>query len=131
MDEFGGRRRFSKTGLFFVGFFSGVLAAALVLAVLAGYAFRHPQAVLIKAGHIGMKRVVEKAVDSAPKEYIGEKQVEIAATAQKFAQAFSENKLAPADVQLLAANFMGMMADQQITKDEIDSMLAMMNQFTQ
>jgi hypothetical protein len=131
MDEFKRPSRFSKAGMFFVGFFSGLLAAALVLAALAGYVFKHPQAVLVKAGNLGIKRVVEKTVNSAPKAYIGEKQDEIAVTARKFAKAFSENKLSPADVQLLAANFMGMMADQKITKEEIDSMLGMMNQFTQ
>jgi hypothetical protein len=131
MNEFKNQSRFSKAGMFIVGFFSGLLGAALVLVLLAGYVLKHPQAILIKAGDFGIKHVVEKTVESAPKAYIGEKQDEIASTAQKMAKAFSENRISPADMQMLAARFMGMMADQNITKEEIDEVLRLMNQFTQ
>ena len=129
MDEYGTPRRFSKAGMFFMGFFSGLLVAAALLVVSAGYVFKHPQIVLTKAGDFGVGRVFEKTMESAPKEYIGKKQDEIAVTAQQFAKAFSENRISPADMQLITARLVSVMADQQITQDEVDETLRMMNRF--
>ncbi len=131
MDNHSGSRRFSKGGLFAVGFFSGVLVSALVLILLAGYLLRHPQTVLVKAADFGVKKVIEKTVESAPREYIGQKQDEIAVTAQKFAKAFSESRISPADMQMLSAKMLGMFADQKITQEEIDETLRLMNRFAQ
>ncbi|HEX9934864.1 MAG TPA: hypothetical protein VGB38_06670 [bacterium] len=129
MDEYGTPRRFSKAGMFFIGFFSGLLAAAVLLVVSAGYVFKHPQIVLTKAGDFGIRRVFEKTVESAPREYIGQKQDEIAVTAQKFAKAFSESRISPADMQLITVRLVSVMADQKITPDEVDETLRMMNRF--
>jgi hypothetical protein len=131
MDEFRRPSRFSKTGLFFIGFFAGLLVAAGLVIAAAGYVMKNPEVVLVKAADFGIKRVVEKTVESAPKEYIGQKQDEIAATAQGFARAFSENRISPADMQMITARMIALMADQRITEDEIDGMLRLMNQFAQ
>jgi len=131
MDNYGNSGRFSKGGMFAVGFFSGVLVSALVLILLVGYLWRHPQAVLVKAADFGVKKVIEKTVESAPREYIGQKQDEIAVTAQKFAKAFSESRISPGDMQMLSAKMLGILADQKITQGEIDEMLRSMNQFAQ
>lgn len=129
MNDFRKKSSFSKPGMFFVGFFSGILIAALVLFFLAGYFLKHPQAIIVKAANLGVNRVIEKTVESTPREYIGLKQDEIAGTAQNFAKAFSENRIAPADMQMLGAMMMGILADQKITEKEIDDMLRSMNQF--
>jgi hypothetical protein len=130
VEDFGTGRHFSKGGMFMVGFMSGVLVAAAVLAVTAGYVIKHPQAVLNKAVNLGAKQIVQRTLETAPKEYIGQKQDEIASSAQKFSKAFSENRISPADVQLLSAHLFGMLADQKITREEIDSMLKLVNGFT-
>lgn len=117
--------------MFLIGFFSGILVAALVLIAMAGFFLRNPQMVLTHAVDLGAKRLVQKTMESAPREYIGQKQDEIAVSAQKFAKAFSENRISPADMQMLSAKFLGMLADQKITQQEIDEMLRMINQFAQ
>jgi len=127
MDGYKRESRFSKGGMFLVGFFAGMLAAAAVLFLLAGYVIRNPQAVAGKVAQMGMRRVVQKTVEAVPKEYVGEKQDAIASTAQNVAKAFSENRISPEDVQSVASRFFDMMSDQKLSPGEIDEMLGLIN----
>jgi hypothetical protein len=120
---------FSKTGMFFVGFFTGILLLALAGIFAAGYTLRHPQAVMAKVGYPQMGKMIEKTVSTAPKEYIGRKGDDIAVTAQAFARAYSENRISSDDVQLLGARIFAVMADQQITPAEIDEILRTMRAY--
>jgi len=120
---------FSKTGTFLIGFLTGILFCALVVIGLAGYALRHPQLVMTKVAYPRVGRIIEKTVATAPKQYIGEKEDDIAVTAQAFARAYSESRISSDDVQVLGSKVFAMMADQRITPQEIDEMLRTMKAY--
>jgi hypothetical protein len=120
---------FSKTGMFFIGFFCGILLAAAAGLMGAKYLINNPQIVMTKVASAGMGRLIQKTAESAPREYIGRKQDEIAVTAQAFAKAYSEQKVTPEDVQAIGVKVMSVLADQKINQNEIDDVLRMMQRY--
>ena len=126
-----GNGNFSKTGMFFIGFFTGILIMALILIGAARYFVTNPQKVIGKVAAAGVSRAIEKTMASAPKQYIGQKQEEIAATAQTFANAYSQNRISPDNIQALGGKVVSIMADQRITPEEIDEVLQMMKQVSE
>lgn len=124
------QRGFSRGGTFFVGFFVGVLFSAFVVVGLAGYFIRYPQKIIVKAVDLGMNRVVEKTVESIPRDFVSERQEEITESAQRFAQAFTQNRISQADMNVLARKFFSVIADQKITPEEIDEILRLVNRYS-
>jgi hypothetical protein len=124
------RRSFSRGGTFLVGFFVGVLCSAFVVVGLAGYFIRYPQKIIVKAVDLGMNRVVEKTVQSIPRDFVSERQEEITASAQQFAQAFTQNRISQADMNVIAKKFFSVIADQKITPEEIDEILQLVNRYS-
>jgi len=123
--------RKSKIKMFVAGFFVGMLVSILVMAGFVQFVLRHPNRVLVKAVDMGMNRVVEKTVNSIPRNYIGQRQEDIARSARTLASAYSEDKITPAEMNLLAKQMFSAIADQQLTMEEIDQMLQMINRFSQ
>ena len=78
---------FSKAKIFTAGFVTGVLISMLAAAGFVQYILRHPKKVLVKAVDMGMDRVVQKTVQSIPRNYIGQRQDDIARSAQHLASA--------------------------------------------
>lgn len=115
--------------MFFLGFFVGILVSAAAAVGLAGYLIRHPQTVMVKAADVAVKHVVEKAVESVPRDYIGQRQDDIAASAHRFSQAFSQNRVTSAEMNTLARQMVAVIADQQITETEIDNLLRLMDSY--
>ena len=120
---------FSKSGMFFVGFFCGILLAAAAGLMGAKYLINNPQVVLGRVASAGMGKLIQKTAASAPREYIGRKQDEIAVTAQAFAKAYSEQKITPEDVQAIGVKVMSVLADQKISQQEIDEVLRLMQRY--
>jgi hypothetical protein len=120
---------FSKMGMFFVGFFTGILLLSLAGVIAAGYVLKNPQAVMAKVAYPQVGKIIEKTAATAPKEYIGQKQDDIAVTAQAFARAYSESRISPDDIQLLGARVFAVLSDQQITPAEIDDLLRTMKAY--
>jgi hypothetical protein len=120
---------FSKSGMFFIGLFCGILLAAAAGLMGAKYLINNPQIVLGRVASAGMGRLIQKTAESAPREYIGRKQDEIAVTAQAFAKAYSEQKITPEDVQAIGVKVMSVLADQKINQQEIDEVLRMMQRY--
>lgn len=121
-------RQFSKARVFITGFIAGVAVAGLMGVGMVRYLIQHPQKLIVKAIDMGMDRVVERTVQTISKDYIGQRQVEISASAEKFAQAFSQNRISSEEINLLARTFFQIIADQQITPVEIDWFLDLVNQ---
>ena len=94
MDRQKEKKRFSRGGMFAIGFLLGILLTLLILAGITGYAMKHPQQVLVKVADYGIRQTVQKTAQSMPRDYIGKRQEDIARSAQRFAQAFSENRIA-------------------------------------
>jgi hypothetical protein len=132
--EYRQKSRSSKGGIFFIGFLVGVLATTLVILALFGYLIKNPRTVMVRAANLGMTKVVkksvEKTVSSIPREYVAVRQETINRSVQGLTQAFSENRLSSADVQVLAGEFFRVMADQKITSREIDRLLKMIDQYS-
>ena len=124
------QRGLSRGGTFLVGFFVGVLCSAFVVVGLAGYFIRYPQKIIVKAVDLGMNRVVEKTVQSIPRDFVSERQEEITASAQQFAQAFTQNRISQADMNVIAKKFFSVIADQKITPEEIDEILQLVNRYS-
>jgi hypothetical protein len=123
------KKKFSRGGMFAIGFSSGVLFALLVAAGVAGYAMKHPQQVLVKVADYGVRQTIQKTAQSMPKDYIGQRQEDIARSAQEFARAFSENRFTQHEMGLIGKQFFVVMADQKITPDEIDHLLRTIDQY--
>jgi hypothetical protein len=125
----------SKFGMFIFGFFFGIVISAAAAFLGARYIMQNPQVVIEKAGDLGADRVVKKAVEtsmqktvaSIPQDVVAVRQDDINRTVQNLTQAYSENRITPTDMQLIAGKFFGMMADQKITPQEMDEMLNFMN----
>jgi hypothetical protein len=84
---------------------------------------------MTKVATAGIGRMIQKTAESAPREYIGQKQDEIAVTAQAFARAYSEQKVTPEDVQAIGVKVMSVLADQKINQNEIDDVLRLMQRY--
>jgi len=129
----------SKFGAFVGGVFFGILIAAVAMLLFMRYFIRNPQTVLSRAENLGVQKVVEKAVEksvqktvaSIPQDVVAVRQDDINRTVQNLTEAYSENRITPTDMQLIAGKFFGMMADQKITPEEMDEMLRFMNRMTQ
>ncbi len=125
------QKRSFKTGVFLSGFLTGIVVTALIVVLLAGYFVRHPQKVMVKVVDMGMSRVVEKTVQTIPRDHIGQRQDEITESAERFAKAFSENRVSTEEINSLASAVFTIMADQQITSLEIDHLLDLINQYAE
>ena len=82
-----------------------------------------------KVASVSVGKLIQKTAESAPREYIGSKQDEIAVTAQAFAKAYSEQKVTPEDVQAIGVKVLSVLADQKITQQEIDEVFRMMQRY--
>jgi hypothetical protein len=124
-----GNGHFSRVGMFTVGFFTGILVVAVAGLFLVRILLRNPQAVIAKLAVPKVAQIVQKTVATAPREYIGEKQDDIAVTAQAVARAYSENRITPDDMQDIGTKVFSVMADQRITPQEIDEVLRMLKEY--
>ncbi len=122
------QKRFSKTGVFMTGFIVGLLVSGLVVIGLGAYLLQHPQEVIVRVVDMGMDRVIERTVQTIPQDYVTQRQAEISTSAEKFAQAFSQNRISSEEMNILASAFFQTIADQQITPAEIDRFLQLINQ---
>ena len=120
----------SRAGTFFIGFFVGILVSAAVVVGLAGYLIKHPQTIIVKAADVAVDRVMERAIQTVPKEFIGRNQEAIASSARNFADAFSQNRISSTEMNLLAKSMLSAVADQRITQAEIQRILQLMDQYS-
>jgi len=126
----------SKIGVFILGFFFGILMSAAIAFFMVRYTIQNPQVVTSRIRDLGVNKVVEKAVEKSvqktvmaiPQNVVAVRQDDINHTVQNLTQAYSENRITPADMQLIAGKFFGMMADQKITPQEMDALLNFINQ---
>jgi len=65
-----------------------------------------------------------------PKEYLGRKQDEIAASVQNFADALSKNKISQEQMRMLASKVFTIVADQNISDREMDDLLRTVNRLS-
>jgi hypothetical protein len=123
------KKRFSRGGMLAIGFLLGILFTLLVLAGVTSIIMKHPQQVLVKVADYGVRQTIQKTTQSMPRDYIGQRQNDIAKSAQEFAKAFSENRITQQEMGLIGRQFFVVMADQKITPDEIDHLLRMIDQY--
>ena len=118
----------SKSGIFFSGLLVGILVSAVAAVAVAAYAIRHPQRVMRKGAEVVVRQVVQQTMQSLPREVIEQRQDAISESARRFIEAFSANRISDEEMQTLALTGLDMMDDRQITADEIDRFLKLMNQ---
>ncbi len=126
----GNRGRFSKGGLFLIGFVTGVLVSVVACLCLANYLIKNPQKIIGKAVDAGMNRVIIKTMETVPREFVSQRETEITSAAQRFATAFSQNKIPPEKISELARMGFTIMQDQKITTQEIDEVIQTVNRIS-
>jgi len=119
-----------KSGIFFSGLLVGILISVVTVAMLAVYVMRHPQRVMKRGAEVVVRQVVRQTLKSLPREVIGQRQDAISESARRFVEALSANRITDEAMQTLALNGLDMMADRQITADEIDQFLKLINRIT-
>jgi hypothetical protein len=128
----------SKSGAFLLGLIAGILCSAIAVVLIIRYTIRNPQAIMTKAQDLGMNQVIEKAVEmsvektvtSIPQDLVTVRQDEINQTMQNLTAAYSENRLTPMDIQLIAGKFYGVMSDNKVTPQEIDDIMDYANKMS-
>ncbi|MCK5148390.1 hypothetical protein KAR48_16660 [bacterium] len=120
-------RRKGSAGKFFAGFFIGIMLCVILAAAGGLYLYKNPQ----KVARVAVREannVVRRTMDSMPKNYLAQREVEISQLFSRFVSAYSQGRLsADAMDQLMQAGF-GIAADQQVTPQEIDAMMIKMRQ---
>jgi len=122
------KRNFSKTGVFFTGFLSGVVIIIVIGILGITYIIKNPERVMKKAADFGIKQVVVRTMKTVPRKYIAERKDDIVASANRFLQAYSQGNLSTRQLNTLTQKVFESTADQEITPEEIDDLLNMINQ---
>ena len=118
---------FSRAGSFFIGFFLGMLVCVIIVIAALGYLISNPQPVIIKAVDLGATRIIERTVETIPKEYVVVRQDDINQSVMKVTQAYSEGRLTSSDIQNMGREVFQLVADQEITSEEIDRMIKLID----
>lgn len=122
---------FSRAGSFFIGFFLGMLVCVIIVIAALKYVISNPQPVIIKAVDLGATRLIEKTVETIPKEYVVVHQNDINQSVMKVTQAYAEGRLTSSDIQSMGREVFQLIADQEITSDEIDRMIRLINRIVE
>lgn len=117
------RRNASRWGSFFIGFILGVVISGLLAAGAIVTMLRNPQKILVKAVDLGIARAAQKTVESIPRAYVAERQEEITNTVRELTRAYHENRLDAEGVKAITGRFVDVVADQQVTSDEIEALI--------
>ena len=87
--------------------------------------------VIIKAVDLGATRIIEKTVETIPKEYVVVRQDDINQSVMKVTQAYSEGRLTSTDIQDMGREVFQLVADQEITSEEIDRMIKLIDRIVE
>jgi hypothetical protein len=124
------QHHFSRGRVFFSGFLAGIAAMVLIFIGLAGYAIRYPQKVMVKAFDAGVSRVVDRMVESIPRDVIAVRQSDIVDAVTRITQAYSENCISSADIRMLSKNALNAAADKKVTREEMDELFRLVQRMT-
>jgi len=117
------RRNFSKAGVFFTGFFSGIVMIVVIGILGITYIIKNPERMMEKAADLGLKQAVVRTMKTIPRKYIAEKKDDIVDSANRFLQAYSRGNLSSRELNMLTQKVFESTADQEITPEEIDDLL--------
>lgn len=129
-------RQSSGFGKFWAGLATGILiSVAAGLIVLLG-AMKNPRILLKGAQRFGLEQAVEKTairaasqtLQTIPKEYVALRQEVIGTTVRKLTDAYSNNKLSDNDISKITGRFYESIADQNVSPEEIDQILKMVDE---
>lgn len=129
MDPRNRKRNFSKTGVFFTGLLTGVLIIIVIGILGVTYIIKNPERVMEKAADLGIKQAVVRTMRTVPRRYIAERKDDIVESTNRFLQAYSQGNLSSRELNTLTQKVFESTADQEITPEEIDDILEMINQF--
>lgn len=128
MDPRNRKRNFSRTGVFFTGFLSGVVIIIVIGILGVTYIIKNPEMVMKKAADFGIKQVVVRTMKTVPRKYIAERKDDILESANRFLQAYSQGNLSARQLNTLTQKVFESTADQEITPEEIDDLLNTIHQ---
>lgn len=118
-----------RAGMFFSGFFTGLLFAAVICLAAVLYVVNNPPAVMLKVGKAGVSRVVKQVSRTIPKEYMATHQDEITDVLSRFVRAYAAGLITPDDMDALTQKGFEFSADQTITEAEMDTMLQLIRKY--
>ncbi|MBN2416829.1 hypothetical protein JXO52_13360 [bacterium] len=118
-----------RAGVFFSGFFTGILFTALAGLAAFFYVLDNPPAAALKVGKAGMSRVVKRVSRTIPKDYMQLHQDEITDVLSRFVRAYAAGLITPEDMDTLTQKGFEFSADQTISESEIDQMLQLIRTY--
>ena len=129
-------RQGSGFGKFWAGLATGILVSIAVGLIFLLSAMRNPRMLLKGAQKFGLVQAVEKTavraasktLQTIPKEYVALRQEVIGTTVRKLTDAYSDNKLNDQDISRLTGRFYESIADQNVSPEEIDQILKMVDE---
>jgi len=123
MKESRPRKESSRGKMFLIGFLTGIIMTVMIVAGITGYFISYPQKILKKAVDLGMDRVIERTIHSIPKEYIEQHQQKITEHFQRFARAYTKDRVSSEDISILGRKIVTVIQEQRITTNEMDEIL--------
>jgi hypothetical protein len=120
---------FSRTKIFFTGVIAGIVISVLIGMAGVMYLIKNPKIILEKAADLGIKQAVVKTMRTVPREYIARKKDEILESANRFLQAYSQGTLSSKELNVLTQKIFESSADQEVTPEEMDDLLKIIDQF--
>ncbi len=128
MDPRNRRRNFSRTGVFFTGFLSGVVIIIVIGILGVTYIIKNPERMMEKVADLGIKQALVRTMRTVPRRYIAERKDDIVESANRFLQAYSQGNLSTRQLNTLTQKVFESTADQEITPEEMDDLLNTINQ---
>lgn len=129
-------RQNSGFGKFWAGLAVGILISIAAGLILLLSAMKNPRMLLKAAQKYGLEQAVGKTAMKAasrtlqtiPKDYVALRQEDIGSTVRKLTDAYSDNKLSDQDISRLTGRFYESIADQNVSPEEIDQFLNLVDE---
>jgi len=130
------QRQSSGSGKFWAGLATGILGSIAIGLILLLSAMKNPRVLLKAAQKYGLEQAVEKTAIKAasrtlqtiPKEYVALRQEVIGSTVRKLTDAYSDSKISDQDISRLTGKFYEAIADQNVSPEEIDQILKLVDE---
>jgi|GEM_PF-1144943 len=129
-------RQSSGFGKFWAGLAAGILISIAAGLIVLLSVMKNPRMLLKAAQKFGLEQAVEntairaasQTLQTIPKEYVALRQEVIGTTVRKLTDAYSDNKLSDQDISRLTGSFYESIADQDVSPEEIDRFLKLVDE---
>lgn len=124
------KKKRPRRGGFWRGLFTGFFIMVLLIAGAGFTLYNNPQiAVDILERSTG--KIITESVETLPKSYLADNKEAIAARVEQLTDAYVNDRLSESQIRSLGIEALGLFADRTITAEEVDLLLAKVDELTQ